>query len=425
MIQEIKIKNFRSFKDEVTFSFEASNDKFAEDSQVVQINENTRLLRFAIIYGYNASGKSNLLDVFEFLYDFWFYKPKDMDVKTGTIPFKLDKSSPTEPTKIELVFYVEDTKYSYLLELDEHQVYLEKLSYYKSVQPTKLFERRLENGQSVIDFNLKISNIVKEKITVECLKNMSFFAARKQANASIPEIDAAMAWMTNKVHQTISPSTNLTKYAQRMTSKDNELITYILGFLREADFNITNFKTDAINQPYPEEVVEMVLSSDKLSEEEKEIIKQVPFKKDFRTDFEHTVENERGVESYILTSSYGEESRGTLRTLGIETALYSIMKENAFVAIDEIETSFHPKLLEKILFEYLRTHSRSQLLVTTHNDGLLDLVDDLIRKDSVWFTEKKKSGVTDLYKLTDFRGVNRLSSIREAYRNKRFGATMN
>ena len=425
MIQEIKIKNFRSFKDEVTFSFEASNDKFAEDSQVVQINENTRLLRFAIVYGYNASGKSILLDVFEFLYDFWFYKPKDMDVKTGTIPFKLDKSSPTEPTKIELVFYVEDTKYSYLLELDEHQVYLEKLSYYKSVQPTKLFERRLENGQSVIDFNLKISNIVKEKITVECLKNMSFFAARKQANASIPEIDAAMAWMTNKVHQTISPSTNLTKYAQRMTSKDNELITYILGFLREADFNITNFKTDAINQPYPEEVVEMVLSSDKLSEEEKEIIKQAPFKKGFRTDFEHTVENERGVESYILTSGYGEESRGTLRTLGIETALYSIMKENAFVAIDEIETSFHPKLLEKILFEYLRTHSRSQLLVTTHNDGLLDLVDDLIRKDSVWFTEKKKSGVTDLYKLTDFRGVNRLSSIREAYRNKRFGATMN
>lgn len=74
MIQEIKIKNFLSFKDEVKFSFEASNDKFAEDSQVVQINENTRLLRFAIVYGYNASGKSNLLRVFDFLSDFWFEK---------------------------------------------------------------------------------------------------------------------------------------------------------------------------------------------------------------------------------------------------------------------------------------------------------------------------------------------------------------
>ena len=113
-----------------------------------------------------------------------------------------------------------------------------------------------------------------------------------------------------------------------------------------------------------------------------------------------------------------------MRTFGLECALYTAMQKNAFLAIDEIETSLHPKLLENILFEYLKTSSKSQLIVTTHNDGLLDLVDDLIRKDSVWFSEKDKAGVTDLYKLTDFRGVNRLSSIREAYRNKRFGATM-
>jgi predicted ATPase len=200
----------------------------------------------------------------------------------------------------------------------------------------------------------------------------------------------------------------------------------MLDFLREADFNITNFKTDVINQPYSKEVIEMLLKSDELSEDEKEFVKQTPLnKKIFKTNFEHTVENDRGIESYVLTSSNREESRGTLRTLGIEAALYTAILEKAFIAIDEIETSFHPKLLEKILFEYLRIHTRSQLLVTTHNDGLLDLVDDLIRKDSVWFTEKKKTGVTDLYKLTDFRGVNRLSSIRDAYRNKRFGATMN
>lgn len=425
MIQEIKITNFRSFKDEVTFSFEASNDKFAEDSQVVKINENTRLLRFAVIYGYNASGKTNLLEVFDFLYDFWFYKPKDMDEKTGTIPFKLDKLSPTEPTKIELVFYVEDTKYSYLLVLDERQVYQEKLSYYKSVQPTKLFERRLEKGQSIIDFNLKISNIVKESITVYCLKNMSFFAARNQVNASIPEIDVAMAWMKIKVLQTIFPTSNLIKYAQQRISEDGVLANYMLDFLREADFNITNLTTNVVNQPYPKDVVELALKSDQLSEKEKELIKQTPTFKDFRTDFEHTVENERGIETYLLTSDNKEESRGTLRTLGIEAALYTAVNNGSFLAIDEIETSFHPKLLEKILFEYLRTHSRSQILVTTHNDGLLDLVDDLIRKDSIWFTEKQKSGVTELYKLTDFRGINRLSSIREAYRNKRFGATMN
>ena len=424
MIQEIKIKNFLSFKDEVKFSFEASNDKFAEDSQVVQINENTRLLRFAIVYGYNASGKSNLLSIFDFLYDFWFYKPKDMDEKTGSIPFKLDKQTPQETSKLELIFYVENTKYWYQLEIDEHQVYMEKLSYYKSVQPTMLFERRLENGQSVITFNLKVNNIVKESIAVYCLKNMSFFAARNQVNASIPLIDAAMDWMKTKVMQTIFPDLDLTGYAQRKTTGDAGLISYILKFLSEADFNITNIKTDIKSQPLSEELVNIALDSNKFSEKEKERIKKEKTFNNYWTDFEHTVENSRGIEKYLLSSNKDEESRGTLRTFGLETALYNAIQRNAFLAIDEIETSLHPKLLEKILFEYLKTLSRSQILVTTHNDGLLDLVDDLIRKDSVWFTEKDKAGVTDLYKLTDFRGVNRLSSIREAYRNKRFGATM-
>ena len=100
------------------------------------------------------------------------------------------------------------------------------------------------------------------------------------------------------------------------------------------------------------------------------------------------------------------------------------MKINGILPIDEIETSLHPKLLEKVLYEYLKTPIRSQIIIATHDDGLLDLTDDLIRKDSIWFTEKQENGITDIYKLTDFRGVNRLSSIREAYRNKRFGATM-
>lgn len=426
MIQEIKIKNFLSFKDEVKFSFEASNDKFAEDSQVVKINDNTRLLRFAIVYGYNASGKSNLLSVFDFLYDFWFYKPKDVYEETGDIPFKFDKKSSKESSYIELVFYVEDTKYWYQLELDERQVYLEKLSYYKSTQPTMLFERKLENAQSTINFGstLKISSIVKESIAVNCLKNMSFFAARNQVNASIPLIDVATEWMKTKVAQTIFPQLDLTAYAQKNTSDNDAITRYILDFLKEADFNITNIKTDKRNASELTDKMDKTQMLANLLLKAKGVNNIDNSKTKYITNFEHTVENERGIETYLLSSDYDEESRGTLRTFGLEAALYNVIERNAFLAIDEIETSLHPKLLEKILFEYLKTQSRSQLVVTTHNDGLLDLVDDLIRKDSVWFTEKKKSGVTDLYKLTDFRGINRLSSIREAYRNKRFGATM-
>src|SRR5574344_428316 len=202
MIQEIKIRNYLSFKEEVTFSFEATKDTFAEEYQVVEVAKDVRLLRFAMIYGANASGKSNLLQAFDFLHNFWFNKPNSIDENTGTIPFKLDRNTHNEPSHFELIFYAGRTKYWYQLELDEKQIYLEKLLYYKSVQPTMLFERTLQEGQSVIIFNpvaVKISTVAKEKISVECLRNMSLFAARDQVNVSIPEVDAAKECLKNQV----------------------------------------------------------------------------------------------------------------------------------------------------------------------------------------------------------------------------------
>ena len=429
MIQEIKIKNFLSFKDEVRFSFEATSDKFAEESQVVTINENTRLLRFAIIYGYNASGKSNLLSVLDFLLYFWNFKPKDLDSKTGVIPFKLDRVSADKPSCFEIVFFVKDTKYWYQLELDQHQVYLEKLSYYKTTQPIMLFERTLKNGQSDIQFNPKgdkISAAAKDLISVNCLKNISFFVARNQVNVNLPIIDAAKDWLRNQLMDVIFPTTRLTSYAQKQASENDELISYLVQFLHEADFNITDISTDIISKQLTDEAIKFLTEdnddTDDDSIKETERIKKERTVKQIQTTFEHTVENDNGKETYQMDKKY--ESTGTIRTFGIEAAIFEALQTNAVLPIDELETSLHPMLLEKILFDYLKTPSRSQLIVTTHNDGLLDLLNDLIRKDSVWLTEKKKSGVTDLYKLTDFRGLNRISSIREAYRNKRFGATM-
>jgi hypothetical protein len=399
MIQEIKIKNFLSFRDEVRLNFEASSDKFAEDCQVVTINDDskTRLLRLGVVYGYNASGKSNLLKAFDFLHYFWTNNPSSADSGTNVVPFRLDDISSTKSSQFELTFFVEDTKYSYSLELDKDQVKLEELSYHKGSRPVMLFKRVLENEQSKIIFNDQegdeTSPVVKEKITVECLKNISFFVARDKANISMPLIDAAKNWMRKQFKSSIFPSADLTTPAEILINKDESLVKDLIDFLREADFNITS-----------------------VSLKDKSIQPQ-------KTLFEHTVKN--GTENASYNFSLRQESLGTLKTFGIEAALYQAIQDKAFLPVDEVENSLHPRLLEKIIYEYLRKPSRSQLLLTTHNDGLLDLVGDLIRKDSIWFTEKDKTGTTDLYKLTDFKGVNSLKSYREAYRNKRFGATMN
>ena len=108
----------------------------------------------------------------------------------------------------------------------------------------------------------------------------------------------------------------------------------------------------------------------------------------------------------------------------MESAIYTTVHEQAFLSVDEIEASLHPFLLDFILDRFLKENhnNRSQILVTTHYDPLLDEIDDLFGKDSVWFTEKKEDGNTELYPLTDFKGLSKLTSIRKSYKNGRFGA---
>lgn len=76
-----------------------------------------------------------------------------------------------------------------------------------------------------------------------------------------------------------------------------------------------------------------------------------------------------------------------------------------------------------VIKEFLQAKGQSQLVFTTHYDPLLNSVDDeLMRKDSVWFTEKDKSGSTKLYPLTEFKRLNKIRSFQRSYRSGLFGA---
>ena len=395
MIQEFTVKNFRSFKDKVTLSFEATKDTTFESSRVVEVAPGVRLLRLALVFGANASGKSNLLAAFDYLRNFWFHQPADLYAPTESIPFLLDKVTPQEPTEFGLKFYTAGKKYWYVLVLDTHRVISEKLYFYKSAQPTLLFSRSFENGQSVIRFNpsvIKIDATVSREIALRCLPNMSFFAAKKMINYSLPHINDASDWMRKRTHQIIDPGNTMFDSAGKMALNNDALKKYLVDFMHRADFNITD------------------ISAEK-------------YACDVRTYFEHTVKNSRGTEKYILSNEL--QSLGTQRTFGIETAIYSAILNNEFLPIDEIESSLHPDLTEFILEQFFKSESRSQLLVTTHYDPLLGSVDDLIRKDSVWFTEKGEDGCSDLYSLVEFKGLRKIKSFQKSYRNGAFGAVPN
>lgn len=393
MIAEIKIKNILSFRDEVSFSFEADKSKDMESYHVVEIAPDVRLLKFGVIYGANASGKSNFIKTYGFIKDFLTKVPTSKADKTAVSPFLLDDTSRDSSSSFEIVFYakMDDlyTKFVYSILLNNDYVESESLIYYPSQQPAMVFERGIENSVSTIKFGnkIKLSSSAREEIALKCLPNMSLFAAYMQLNVNVREVECALSFFNP---QEIHTSEALSFYGLGgVLSEEAEDLQYALDYLKAADFNVSEIVRDSKNN----------------------II------------FKHTTKDLNGVDR-IYELPIESESRGTIRTLDIAKYVQEAIKNNSFLAIDEIESSLHPKLVEYIVETFLQESQYAQLLITTHYDGLL-AQDDLLRKDNIWFTEKGENGASTIYPLTDFKALNRISSLQKAYKFGKFGAIPN
>jgi len=397
MIQELKIKNFLSFKDETVFSFEASADKTLEDYYVAVQADGTRLLKMGMIYGANASGKSNLINAFEFLNNFTSSIREEKSTKTPFVPFMFDKTR-DEPGEFELIFYANDTKHKYCLVINDSNVLEETLFFYPGTQPAILFDRKFDAKKkiSVVEFGpkIKISEQAKEAIQLKTLRNTSIIAAYRQVNLSIPELDVVSDWLEEQFLNSINPYTDLTSYSDDAIKNSVDVKSHALNFLKEADFNITDV---------------LFKAKEKIKKE-----KRIHYNE---TLFTHKVINEGNEEHYSLSEKW--QSKGTLRYYGLSAPFYHTIKNNSFMLIDEIGSALHPLLVIHFLKEFLQKSKKAQLLFTTHNMSLLN-EKDILRKDAIWFTEKLENGSTDLFSLADFNFRKELSYFN-AYKIGKFG----
>ena len=422
MIQELKFKNFLSFRDEAIFSFEPTKDE--PINRVAVMADGTKLLRFAVVFGANASGKSNFMEVFDFLRRFWTQVPNRNDLSTRVVPFLLDKDTPDEDSSFEIKFYLGDVRYRYKLSLNKEYVSSESLYFYESNRPTRIFWREYADGKSVVNFNpaaVKLKATEIEAININCWKNMSLFASMTKVNMSIPYISDVIRWINEKLLPRINRGTELSGYAKDKMLKDEAFRKYLDSFTKKADLRIAEISVKETPYNLNEEQLKSIAESNRIDDNVKNDILSKGYISDIKTDFTIRVKNSRGEEDYILPES--SQSAGTTRVIELESAIYTTINEQAFLPVDEVEASLHPFLLDFILDRFLKeNNNKSQLLVTTHYDPLLDVIDDLYGKDSVWFTEKKEDGNTELFPLTDFKGLNKLSSIRKSYKNGQFGA---
>jgi AAA15 family ATPase/GTPase len=431
MILEFKIKNFLSFKDEVTYSFEATADKNLEEYYVTEIVPGVRLLKLGIVYGANASGKSNLIGAFHFLSFIVRKVREDKEEETGFIPYMFGRTK-EQPGQLELVFYLKNQddvfqKYVYSIIIDTQVIREETLQFYPGTQPALIFKRTYdeESKTAVIEFGskIKVSKQAKEEIQLKTLKNMTVLAALKQVNYTINNLEQVIFWFNNQFLNAIDPYTRLTEYITENIKKDSELRRFALNALNSAHFNVSDIRIKEEFKKVPEELLKMVEASSIPQKEKNEILKEKGFVQ-YKVEFEHAITENGKEEKYFLPIEL--ESKGTERYLGLTAPFYEVYKNNAFLTIDEIESSMHTLLVNHMLTEYLKNGRKSpyaQLLVTTHNISLLN-EKDLIRKDAIWFTNKQENGATELYSLSTF-DIRKELSYYNAYKNGKFGAIPN
>ena len=391
MLHELKIKNYRSFRDEVVLSFEASTDD--RYNSTVTMPDKVKLLRFAVVLGANASGKSNLLEAIDFLRAFWNKTPIKNDEGTDVQPFLMQPDALSHDTELEASIYVEGVRYLYQLTINPEKVMSETLFVYNTNRPTKIFTRQDVNGISKLTFNpavVKLSQAEVDVLSMNCLRNMSMLAVLKKVNIEVAYASKLRNWIDQRMMPLQNGSAvSISQTTKAMISDDEDFKEYLLMFAKEADFNISDIKV-----------------------------------KKMAALFGHHVEIERGEEEYVLPESC--QSAGTTRMVELESSIYNLLNCQGLMCIDEMEVSIHPNLMEYILTKFINSRdNESQLLITTHYDPILKDIDDIFGKDSVWFTEKAKDGNSNLYSLIEFRGLNKLSSIHRAYMNGQFGALPN
>jgi len=425
MLKRFILENFSSYKDETILDFTAGTTE-KNESHIYNIN-NVKLLKTAIVYGANASGKSNIVKAVDFARDIIIEGLEN--VFTDRKYFRLDTKYSTLPTKFEFEIEIDGEFYSYGYNILLNKKTIEDEWLYKisSKNAEKIFERNSKN----ITFGKRLTSVASIKnrfnIYAEDIQNqkqklfLSEIAEKKLSLKTISIFNEIYDYFDKRI-VTIYPDS---KFALNI-DRDLEILKLYKQYLKSFDTGINDI--DSIEEDF-----EFV--SKKFPEKLKiDIEKRLKIGKVIEIRFEGQSFVFKREESGIKVKKIGlvhssndcqevfelkEESDGTIRLLDL-IPLIGLWNKDVTIVVDEFERSLHPKLTKKFLELFYATNTgKTQMILTTHESTLLDL--DLVRRDEIWFAEKRIDGSSKLYSLNQFK-ERYDKKIEKAYLLGRYGA---
>ena len=413
MIREFWVKNYLSIRDKQELNFLA---KGPSSELVAEVADGVFLYKLGILYGSNASGKSNMLialnEVFRLL-----VSPKS-DAKQrieGCIPFILTKD---EPIEMHVSFYANGIRYDYDVKFNEKYILNEVLYYYPNKSKSLFYERSFvgENIQADVKFgtSLKLQVKTQDSIRENTLNNHSVLSVCRKAalTEDIAPFNVLHGWIMDNYHDVDGDGEKGIVEILKKAYNNPQKRKFYNTMLQKADLNILEYRPIVEDRFVPAEYRERI-QKENIPEEMKEALLKPTA--DSVAFVNHSIDGDFDV-------PLNWQSKGTLKYIRILDALYDMITDSHVYYLDELGEDLHNDLLYYYLNVFIFNSDKSQLIITSQETTLLS--QDLINENRgvVWFVDKNKETASSEYSRGDSFGLHKNLSLYNSYRIGRLGA---
>ncbi len=398
MLLEFKCSNHKSIKEKVNFSMIAGNDNTSEE--LLKKFGNFRVLRSAVIYGANGSGKSNFISALSFMRDL---VSNSIHHQPGQGVFQAchKLSAKETPSEYSIQFVRNDIRYAYGFSIKQNFIQDEYLYYFPKGRQVKIFERmglEIKPGDRYKGvFDVSINVLKDNRLFLSCAANYS----------NIKEIEEAFMFFNTDVVVYNPEINNWTEYSIELMQNNDTIKKVFVDILRALGTGAKDVKVK--------------LEKVKLTDLPQEL--QLP---DALKSLLGTQEGNK-IEAKIVYDQFEvdlmEESTGVKRLFQMICPIIDILNTGKILICDELEASLHEAVIFQIvqLFQHYQKDKFAQLIFSTHDTSLLDT--DLFRRDQVWFTQlNEKERATDLYSLVEIKNVRKSENLEKGYVSGKYGA---
>ncbi len=433
MLIRFIVENFTSFADQSEISMIAGRQEIHPKHLIAGYDNDFKILRTAVIYGPNASGKSNLIKAMAFAKNL-IIKGTSPKARIPVKPFLLDASLKKSPSFFQFSFCHKGVCYTYSFKADTETIREESLAKIINGNETPLFERTTDaEGNAKIVFAHAFEKSAEEKNFLTLVArgtraNQLFLAESMQRN--VKHFEDAWQWFAQKLI-IIFPETRALGI-EFAFEKKNRIAPLFMNMLKAFDTGIVDIdaqeipieSTIDIPQPIKEDFQRMI------SDQKTNIFITGPSNIRYvirRNEKEELVALKLKARHYVNGSTeqamfdFSEESDGTQRIVDLLPAMAGLLGEDKVVVVDEIDRSLHPHVTYGLFDMFLReaVQFKSQLIATTHATNLFTF--KLLRKDEIWLVEKDNQGMSKIFSLEEFN-PRYDKDIMTGYMNGRFGA---